>query len=151
MKKTARDIIILQMWTKNHNHMWYGSWDTKWDRHNFFVILGIFCPLPPAPLLPPPLTTLKIKTLNTWKKHLGCLHLQNKWQSEKIDLIIPNIHVYQKSQSHDVCFLRYHFSAPFQLTSAENGKAVELKYVNYAGDETFSFDLWFPFQWQNWS
>ena len=41
--------------------------------------------------------------------------------------------------SYDVCFLRYRFSAPFQLTSAENGKAVELNYVSYAGDKSFSF------------
>ena len=31
------------------------------------------------------------------------------------------------------------FSAPFQLMSAENGKAVELKQVNHAADKTFHF------------
>ena len=46
--------------------------------------------------------------------------------------------------SYDVCLLRYRFSAPFQLTYAENGKAVELNYVNYAGDKSFSFlSIWF--------
>ena len=32
-----------------------------------------------------------------------------------------------------------HFRAPFQLTSAENGKGVELKYVNRLADKGFSF------------
>ena len=51
MKTFAGDIIILHMCTKNHNHMRYSSWDTKWD--------GIFChfgpyfafltPSPPKP------------------------------------------------------------------------------------------------------
>ena len=31
IKKIARDIIILYMCTKNHNHMMYGSWDTEWN------------------------------------------------------------------------------------------------------------------------
>ena len=49
MKKIAGDIIIFHMCTKNHSHLMYSSWDTKWDRI-FFVILGHFCPfnsLPP--------------------------------------------------------------------------------------------------------
>ena len=35
MKKLARNIIILLMCTKNHNHMMYSSWDTEWDRQKF--------------------------------------------------------------------------------------------------------------------
>ena len=35
MKKLARNIIILFMCTKNHNHMMYSSWDTDWDRQKF--------------------------------------------------------------------------------------------------------------------
>ena len=31
MKKIVGDITILHMCTKNHNHMRYSSWDTKWD------------------------------------------------------------------------------------------------------------------------
>ena len=31
MKKFAGD-IILRIFTRNHNHMRYSSWDTKWDR-----------------------------------------------------------------------------------------------------------------------
>ena len=30
-KKTPGDIIILQMCTKNYDHMMYGSWDMVWD------------------------------------------------------------------------------------------------------------------------
>ena len=30
------------MFTKNHNQMGNGSWDTEWDTLNFFVILGHF-------------------------------------------------------------------------------------------------------------
>ena len=32
MKKIAGDIIILHMWTQNHNHTRYSSWDTEWNR-----------------------------------------------------------------------------------------------------------------------
>ena len=36
MKKFAGDIIILQIHTKNHDHMMYGSRDTESDRRIFF-------------------------------------------------------------------------------------------------------------------
>ena len=65
MKTFAGDIIILQMCTKNHNHMRCSSWDTKWDR--IFYHFGPFFAL----LTPFPLTTQKTKILNKWKKHLG--------------------------------------------------------------------------------
>ena len=35
MKKLAGDIIVLQMCTKNYNHMSYSSWDMEWYRRNF--------------------------------------------------------------------------------------------------------------------
>ena len=62
MKKIAGDIIILHMCTKNHNHMRYSSWDTKWDR-----ILGHFCLLNPPPLNNP---QNQNEQKNKWKKHL---------------------------------------------------------------------------------
>ena len=34
MKKTSGDIIILQVCTKNHDHMLYCSWDMAHDRYN---------------------------------------------------------------------------------------------------------------------
>ena len=43
MKKFAGDIIILHMFTKNHNDMMYGSWDTEWDRQKFFSFWAIVC------------------------------------------------------------------------------------------------------------
>ena len=47
MKKIAGDIIILHMCTKNHNHMRYSSWDTKWDR--IFCHFGPFFAFLPHP------------------------------------------------------------------------------------------------------
>ena len=61
MKTFARDIIILPMCTKNHNHM-YGSLDREWDWHNFLSFRVILS------LLPPPLITQKIKFLKKMKK-----------------------------------------------------------------------------------
>ena len=49
MKKFAGDIIILQMCTKNHNYMMYGSWDMEWETHNFLSFWAIFCPFTPTP------------------------------------------------------------------------------------------------------
>ena len=43
-EKIAGYIIILHMCTKNHNHMWYSSWDTEWD-NIFLSFWTIFCPL----------------------------------------------------------------------------------------------------------
>ena len=52
----ARDIIILHLCIKNHDHMRYSSWDMKWDR--------IFCPFIQ-------LLTQKIKIWKKCKKYLG--------------------------------------------------------------------------------
>ena len=60
MKKIAGDIIILQMRTKNHNHMRYGSSDTEWET-KCFVILGRFLPFYPPNSL---------ENLKKWKQHL---------------------------------------------------------------------------------
>ena len=46
-KKIAEDIIMLHMWTKNHNHMRYSFWYTKWEF--FLSFWAIFCPLPLPP------------------------------------------------------------------------------------------------------
>ena len=50
MKKFAGDIIILNMCTKNHNHM-YSSRDTEWDWQNFLSFWAILCPFTTS--LPP--------------------------------------------------------------------------------------------------
>ena len=66
MKIFAADIIILQMCTKNHNHMTYGSWDMECHRQKFLSLWTIFC-------LFTPLWTQKIKILKKWKNHLKIL------------------------------------------------------------------------------
>ena len=56
MKKKARDNIILQKCTRNHDHMLHCSWDTMCDRSNsYFLFWAIFYPFTPNP------TTQKIK------------------------------------------------------------------------------------------
>ena len=57
----AGDITTLLLWTKNHNHMMYGSSDTGWDRHNILSFLVIHCPFTPQ-------TISKIKILKKWQK-----------------------------------------------------------------------------------
>ena len=52
--KIAVDIIILHMYTKNHNHMRYSSWDMEGKFIFFVVILGQFLPFTPPPPPPPP-------------------------------------------------------------------------------------------------
>ena len=85
MKKFAGDIIILQICTKNDNHMMQCCWDTEHNRKIFFVILDHFLPFYP-------LATLKIKILKNWKKTWRYYHFT---------------HVHHKWQSSDIWFLRY--------------------------------------------
>ena len=47
MKKTPKDIIILQMCTINNSHMIYGSRDMECNGQFFFVILDCFLPFTP--------------------------------------------------------------------------------------------------------
>ena len=64
IKRTLGDIIILQLCTKNHDHMLYCSWDMVRDRCNcYFSYWAIFCPF--APLI-----AQKMKASKKWKKHL---------------------------------------------------------------------------------
>ena len=67
---------------KNHNHMRFGSWDTDWEGQNFLSFCAIFCLFIHQ-------TTQKVKILKKMEKASG-------------DVIVQ-----QKSQSYDVCFLRY--------------------------------------------
>ena len=103
MKQVTVDIIILHMCTKNHNHMRHGLWDNEIRSETG----RIFCPFGPvfAVLLPP-------------------------MNNASGDVII--LHVYQKSRSHDACFLRYgvrqtlffvilgHFLPFYSTTDPEN-------------------------------
>ena len=83
LKKIAGEIIISHLFTKNHNHMRHGSWDTGWHRQNFWSLWAIFCPFTP-------LTIKNLKNKNFEK--MRCHHFA---------------HVYQISQSYDACFLRH--------------------------------------------
>ena len=66
MKKTPRDIIILNKCTKNHDHMLYYFWEKARGTCNFyFSFLAIF-----YPFIPPPLKAQKIKISQKWKKTL---------------------------------------------------------------------------------
>ena len=67
---------------QKHNHMRYGSWNTEWDRQNILSSLVIFYPLLPA----------KSKFWKNEKSNCICYHFT---------------HVYHKSWSYDICFLRY--------------------------------------------
>ena len=82
--KKHGDIILLHMCTINQDHMIHGSWDMKFNRHNFFVISGKFLPFYP----PNTLKNEKIKNeKKPWKYHFT--------------------QVYQKSWSYVILFLRY--------------------------------------------
>ena len=63
-QKIAGDIIILHMCTKNHNHMRYSSWDTKWDR--IFCHFGSFL----AFSTPSFTSNRQNQNFKKWKKHL---------------------------------------------------------------------------------
>ena len=74
MKKSARDINILNMCTKNHNHMRYSFWDMELDR--FFCHFGPF-----FALLTPSPNNLEKQNLKKMKKTSGdviILNLCNK-------------------------------------------------------------------------
>ena len=66
IKKLSEDVIILHMFSKNHNHMMYASWDMEYDRYNFLSFWAVFC-------LFTPLLTPKIKIRNKCKKNLEIL------------------------------------------------------------------------------
>ena len=87
MKKvghTSEFLFGIYWWTWNTNT--YRSWDTGWDRQNFFLSFGpFFCSFTP-------LMILKTKTLKQWKK---CLKI----------FCLP--HLYHQQRSYDIWFLKY--------------------------------------------
>ena len=74
------------MFTRNENHMMYGSWDIERNKQIFLSFWTIFHPLTP-------LTTPKIEILKKMKK--------STWRYYHFT------HVYRKWKSYDVWFLRY--------------------------------------------
>ena len=91
-EKLAGELIILHRCTKNHNHMWYSSWDTKWDNF-FFVILDHFLPfMPPAP---------NNSENKFWKFQ------KSIWRCHHFKL------VQQKTRSNHVCLFTYEVQQTF--------------------------------------
>ena len=52
IKISSGDIINLHLCTTNDDHMMYGSWDIKCDRHNFLSSSAIFCSFATPPKNP---------------------------------------------------------------------------------------------------
>ena len=72
-KKNPGYIILLHICIINQDNMMYGSWDMKYNRHNFFVILGHFLPFYP----PNSLKNENIKNENkAWRYH----HFKQRYQ-----------------------------------------------------------------------
>ena len=89
-------ILLVNMCTKNDNHMMYGSWDKDWHRQNCLSFWVIFCPLTPPPhTLPPLLMIPKIKIL------------KKKMKKMPGNIILLYTNVYHKRKSYDIWFLKY--------------------------------------------
>ena len=93
MKKTPRDIVILNMSTINEvpkiKIMMNDSQDIEHDRQNFFSFWTIFCPL----------------LFNFWKNEK-----KNTWRYHHFT------EVYYKWQSYDIWFLRYEVQQTYFLS-----------------------------------
>ena len=85
-EKRLGNIIILHMYTINDNHMMKGSWDRECGGWNFLSFRTIFCPFTPQN---------NQKKLKFWKNK------NYTWRYYHFT------HVYHKSHSYDVWFLRY--------------------------------------------
>ena len=81
MKKTPEDIIILYMSTLYDNHMMYGFWDIKRDRHIFLPFWTIFLPFYNNP---------KNQNFEKWEKPPGDI----------INLMVPKIWAWQTEFYH---------------------------------------------------
>ena len=95
-KKTTGDIIILLMCTINDNHIMYGSWDMKRNRHNF-CHLGLFL----AFSLPKNLENLNFEKM---KKTPGDIIILHKYIKD---------HDHMLYHSWDMALDRYNFYFSF--------------------------------------
>ena len=129
--------------TKNHNHMIHGSWDTGWDIE-FFIILSHFLPCYHSPLY--------------WSRGSK---LKKKVRNMPGDIILLYIHVYYKWRSYDIWFLKYkvrqteifvllgHF-LPFRHLTTQKIKILKLKkntwryyHFTHLHRKWQSYDVWF--------
>ena len=95
-KKTLGHIILLKMRTINQDHMMYGSWDMKFNRQNFFVILGNFLPLYPP-------NTLKNKNIKN-EKSPGNIIILHKCIKNHDHLLYSS-----RDMAHEECNCYFHF------------------------------------------
>ena len=133
VKKAPGDTIILHKCTKNHDHMLFCSWDMVCDKcHCYFSFWAIFCPYTTQKIeISSYIITYVYQKL--WSDDVWFLRYSvqqtvgwtdgwmdgkvtwgkmKKWKwkvkNEKICWRYYHFtHVYQKSQSYDVWFLRY--------------------------------------------
>ena len=106
--KILKNVIILHMCTKNHNHMMYGSWFGQ----IFFALLP---PLPPTP--PPPYIDPKNQFFDKkWKK---CLEILSFYTYMSTIMKIYDIWFLKyKVQQTEIFTILEHFFCPFRpLTS----------------------------------
>ena len=68
-KKTLGHIILLRLCAINQDHM-FSSWDMKFNRQNFFVILGLFLPFYSTKTLKMKISKMK-KTLEKSSFYIG--------------------------------------------------------------------------------
>ena len=114
MKNAPEKVTILHMYTKNHHHMIYASWDMKCDRQNVLSLRAISCPFTP-------LTTQKVKLWKneTYVKKVGYTSeflfgiywwtWKTNWSGpikKIIILIYTMLHFYKKIKKN-TC--RYHY------------------------------------------
>ena len=97
-KKIPRDIIILHMCTKNHNHMVYSSWGAEWDRQNFLLFWATFCPF--THLMIP-----KIKIFKKWK---------NAWRHYPLHICTINQYmIYMVPEIYGTTHISFYHFGPF--------------------------------------
>ena len=73
-KKAPVDIILLHICTTNENHMIYGSWDMRCNRHGVLSFWAIFVILPP-PLHPDDPKNQNFQKMKKNKKIKKCLEI----------------------------------------------------------------------------
>ena len=95
-KKTPGHLILLHMCTINQDHMMYVYWDMKFNRQNFFVILGNFLPFYP-------LTPWKMK-ISKMKKNPGDIIIWHKCTKNHDHLLYCS-----RDIAHDGCNCYFHF------------------------------------------
>ena len=77
MKKMPGDITLLQMCTRNEDHMIYGSWNIRYNRQNVLSFWAIFWPF--TPWQPEKSKFWKIERNTRRYHHFTQVSLHKKW------------------------------------------------------------------------